>query len=161
MTKRHGYGFMVMVVGLAIVFCVNLAVHAESKISIKKIEEAELDAIMLAENDPVVIAFMAAWCSPCIDELPALNKLYRKFKDQGLNLVGISIDVDGADAMLPIVNKLKIDFPVYWYGEKAVFKFNLKAIPLLVFIKQGKVVERLPGSRPEWFLDKKFREFIK
>jgi thiol-disulfide isomerase/thioredoxin len=161
MMKLHGYGLIVMVVGLALVFFVNLSVPAESKITIKKIEESELDAIMLAGDNPVVIAFMASWCSPCIDELPTLNKLYKKFKDQGLKLVGISIDAGGADALQPIVNKLKIDFPVYWYGEKAVFKFNLKAIPLLVFVKQGEVVERLPGSRPEWFLDKKIREFIK
>ncbi len=161
MMKLHGRGVIVMVAGLAIVFFANLPVQAESQITVKKIEEAELDAIMLAEGDPVVIAFMAAWCSPCIDELPTLNKLYKKFKDQGLNLVGISIDAGGADALQPIVNKLKIDFPVYWYGERAVIKFNLKAIPLLVFIKQGEVVERLPGSRPERFLDEKIREFIK
>lgn len=60
-----------------------------------------------------------------------------------------------------LITVKKIDFPVYWYGERAVIKFNLKAIPLLVFIKQGEVIERLPGSRPEWFLDEKIREFIK
>ena len=161
MMKLPGQAVMVIIFGLAIVFLTSLAVPAESKITIKKLEESELDAIILAEDDPLVIAFMAAWCSPCIDELPTLNKLYNKFKDQGLKLVGISIDVGGADALQPIINKLKIDFPVYWYGEKAVLKFNLKAIPLLIFIKQGEIVERLPGKRPESFLDEKIHEFLK
>jgi len=161
MMKLPGQAVLVIIFGLAIVFFAHPAVQAESKITIKKLEESELDAILLAESDPLVIAFMAAWCSPCIDELPTLNKLYKKFKDQGLNLVGISIDVGGSDALQLILDKMEIDFPVYWYGEKAVVKFDLKAIPLLVFIKHGEVVERLPGSRPEWFLDEKILEFIK
>ena len=161
MMKLHGYCVVAMVVGFVIVFFVNFSAYAESKTTIQKLEESELDAIILAEDDPLVIAFMAAWCSPCIDELPTLNKLYNKFKDQGLKLVGISIDVGGADALQPIINKLKIDFPVYWYGQKAVLKFNLKAIPLLIFIKQGEIVERLPGKRPESFLDEKIHEFLK
>jgi len=103
---------------------------------------------------------MAAWCGPCIDELPALNNLYRKYKNKGLRVIGISIDLEGAVAMQPVVNKLKIEFPVYWYGEKAIQKFNLTAIPLLLVIKRGKIVERLPGRRPDKFLERKVQEIL-
>jgi hypothetical protein len=37
----------------------------------------------------------------------------------------------------------------------------LNAIPMLLFIRQGEMVERLHGKRPEEFLDKKIREFLK
>jgi thiol-disulfide isomerase/thioredoxin len=103
---------------------------------------------------------MAAWCGPCIDELPALNKLHKKYKDRGFQIIGISIDLGGPDAMQPIVKKLKIEFPVYWCGEKAIEKFKLNAIPMLLFIRQGEIVERLHGNRPEKFLDQKIREFL-
>ena len=62
--------------------------------------------------------------------------------------------------MQPIVKKLKIEFPIYWYGEKAIDKFKLNAVPMLLFIKQGEMVERLHGNRSEKFLDQKIREFL-
>ena len=137
-----------------------IASRAETGSTVKPIEEAALDELIKNKDNRLVVSFMAAWCGPCIDELPALNNLYRKYKDQGLNLVGISIDLEGAAAMQPVINKLKIEFPVYWYGDKAIQKFKLMAIPLLLIIKQGEIVERLPGQRPEEFLDKKIREIL-
>ena len=159
--KLSGWAFFAIASALVMVVFPDMPAQAESSVVIEKIKESELDALILAEDNSVVIAFMAAWCAPCLDELPTLNKLFKKFKDQGFKLIGISIDVGSADAIQPIVNKLKIDFPLYWYGEMAVIKFNLKAIPLLLFIKQGEIVERLPGRRPEAFLEQKIREFIK
>jgi len=134
--------------------------QAETGSTVKPIEEAALDELIKNKDNRLVVSFMAAWCGPCIDELPALNNLYRKYKGQGLNLVGISIDLEGAAAMQPVINKLKIEFPVYWYGDKAIQKFKLMAIPLLLIIKQGEIVERLPGQRPEEFLDKKIQEIL-
>ena len=109
----------------------------------------------------MAVTFMAAWCGPCIDELPVLNKLYQKYKTQGLNLIGISIDLEGPHAMQPIIDKLKVDFPVYWYGESAVQKFSIYAIPMIYLVKDGQIVEKLPGRRPGRELDRKIREFLK
>lgn len=134
---------------------------ADTGVVVQPIEEAALDDLVNNKENTLIVSFMAAWCEPCIDELPALNKLYRKYKDQDLRLIGISIDLEGAAAIQPIITKLKIEFPVYWYGEKAIAKFNLAAIPLLLIIKEGKIVERLPGRRPEAFLEKKINEFLK
>jgi len=127
---------------------------------VKPIEEAALDELIKNKDNRLVVSFMAAWCGPCIDELPALNNLYRKYKEQGLNLIGISIDLEGAAAMQPAINQLKIEFPVYWYGDKAIKKFSLTAIPLLLIIKQGEIVERLPGHRPEEHLERKIQEIF-
>ena len=113
-----------------------------------------------AGNNKLVVTFMAAWCGPCIDELPVLNKLYRKYKAQGLKLVGISIDLAGPPAMQPIIDKLKVGFPIYWYGESAVQKFSIFAIPMIFFVKNGQIVEKLPGRRPGRELDKKIRKFL-
>ncbi len=40
----------------------------------------------------VVISFFATWCHPCKKELPLLQKLYEKYKGQGLKVVVVSID---------------------------------------------------------------------
>jgi thiol-disulfide isomerase/thioredoxin len=128
--------------------------------SIGKIEESELDAMIGNGHAHLVMVFMAAWCAPCIEELPALNKLNSKYADQGLEIIGISIDLDGPDALQPIIDQQKVNFPVYWYGEKAVEKFSIFAIPMLIFVKEGGIVERIHGRRPESFLNAKFMNFL-
>ena len=141
--------------------CLSIfASWAETTVTVQPIDEAALDALIKNKGNRLIVSFMAAWCGPCIDELPALNNLYRKYKDQGLKVIGISIDLEGAVAMQPVVNKLKIEFPVYWFGEKALQKFNLTAIPLVLVIKRGKIVERLPGRRSEKFLERKVKALI-
>jgi thiol-disulfide isomerase/thioredoxin len=145
---------------LGIIFFSIVASQAETAVTVQPIDEAALDGLIKNKNNRLIISFMAAWCGPCIDELPALNNLYRKYKGQGLNIVGISIDLEGTAAMQPVISKMKVEFPVYWYGEKAIEKFKLDAIPMLLFIRQGEMVERLPGRRPEGFLDKKIQGIL-
>ena len=137
------------------------ASRAESGVRVQPIDAAALDRLISNKNNTLMVTFMAAWCGPCIDELPALNNLYRKYKDQGLKLIGISIDLKGPAAMLPALNRLKIAFPVYWYGEKAIEKFKLTAIPLVLIVKRGEIIERIHGRRPEKFLDRKIQEVLK
>ena len=145
---------------LVIVLFTGLGAQAGSGGEVKRIDEAALAKLITADDNRLVLSFMAAWCEPCIDELPALNKLHKRYKDRGFQIIGISIDLEGPAAMQPIVKKLKIEFPVYWSGEKAIDKFELNAIPMLLFIRQGETIERLHGNRPEKFLDQKFREFL-
>ena len=145
---------------LLFIISLNTNVDAGAGVTIQKISESALDELIKADNNKILITFMAAWCGPCIDELPALNKLYQKYKIQGLTLIGISIDLEGPKALQPIVDKLQVSFPVYWYGESAVQKFSIYAIPMIFFVKDGQIVEKLPGRRSEKELNKKIREFL-
>ena len=135
--------------------------EALASVTIVPIEESKLDELLGAKDNQLVVTFLAAWCGPCIDELPTLNKLYHRYKKKGLKLIGISIDFEGPGALQPIVGKLKINFPIYWYGEKGVKKFKLNAIPILFFIKNGEVVDKLYGKHPERSLNKRFKKFLK
>ncbi|WP_285060075.1 TlpA family protein disulfide reductase [Pedobacter ginsengisoli] len=56
----------------------------------------------LAGNKLTLIDFWASWCVPCRQENPNLLQVYRQFKDQGFNIVGISLDEKGADWKLAI-----------------------------------------------------------
>ena len=148
---------MVLVVALV----TGVAARAGTGVIVKPIDDARLSELISADNNRMVLSFMAAWCGPCIDELPTLNKLHNRYKDRRLQIVGISIDLEGPAAMQPIVQKMKIDFPIYWCGQKAVERFKLNEIPMLLFVRQGEMVERLLGNRSEKFLDQKIREFLK
>ena len=143
-----------------VIFAVFPAIPAAAG-SVTKIVESALDAKIGDQKNRMAVVFMAAWCGPCIDELPTLNQLHKKFNNQGLEIIGISIDLDGPEAMQPVVSALKIDFPVYWYGEKAVEKFALFAIPMMLLVKEGQIVERIHGRRPDSYLDEKFSSLLK
>ncbi len=59
----------------------------------------------------VYLDFWASWCAPCLKSLPLYNELYAKYKDQGLEVVGINIDnpiEDGLDFLLDTPLDFKI-----------------------------------------------------
>lgn len=151
---------LIFTAALLLILFVAIDPEAGAGTIVERISESALDKLINAENNKIVVTFMAAWCGPCIDELPALNKVYDRFKDRGLNLVGISIDLEGPRAIQPIIDKLKVGFPVYWYGESAVQKFSLSAIPMIFLVNDGRIIEKMPGRRSEKELNKKIREFL-
>jgi cytochrome c biogenesis protein CcmG, thiol:disulfide interchange protein DsbE len=40
----------------------------------------------------VLVNFWATWCAPCRKEMPILDAFYRRYREQGLELIGISVD---------------------------------------------------------------------
>ena len=40
----------------------------------------------------VVLNFWATWCGPCREEIPHMDALYQKYKDQGLAVIGINAE---------------------------------------------------------------------
>jgi peroxiredoxin len=59
----------------------------------------------------VVVDFWATWCAPCKEELPVLQKLYKKYGAQGLVIIGVSVDKDAAN-LGGFLKKLAVTFPV-------------------------------------------------
>lgn len=130
----------------------------EHKVEPMTIEALE-NRIQSADQHLLVVA-MAAWCTPCREELPALTRLFEKYRDRGLQVIGISVDDQGPAGMQPIVDRLKVSFPVYWVGEEAIEHFQIRAVPLLIFVKDGRELDRFAGRRPEWRLRELFDRFV-
>ena len=47
------------------------------------------------QGKPILLNVWATWCIPCREEMPALESLYDKFSNQGLQIIGVSIDGPG------------------------------------------------------------------
>ena len=61
----------------------------------------------------VVITFWATWCAPCLQELPHLNKFYKKYKDDGLTI--LAINTDGPDTFAQaktIIKRKRLKIPI-------------------------------------------------
>ena len=59
----------------------------------------------------VIVDFWATWCAPCKEELPVLQKLYKKYGSKGLVVVGVSVDKDASN-IKGFLNKLGVTFPI-------------------------------------------------
>ena len=57
------------------------------------------------------IDYWASWCGPCRISLPALDSIYREFKDRGLKVVAVSVDVVEEDA-LDFLKRYQVSYPV-------------------------------------------------
>jgi thiol-disulfide isomerase/thioredoxin len=134
-------------------------VHSEPHNPVQKLDLARLKK-MVGGDGHFLLVFMAAWCAPCIKELPDLNALYTKYSANGLKMVGVSVDFDGPSAMQPIVDRLKVDFPIFWLGEEALEAFGISGIPLLIFIKNGSEVEKVVGLHSKGFFAEKIETFL-
>ena len=49
---------------------------------------------VFSKNKITIIDFWASWCGPCRQEMPNLVNTYNKYKEQGLGIVGVSLDED-------------------------------------------------------------------
>ncbi|HUU37354.1 MAG TPA: TlpA disulfide reductase family protein [Candidatus Desulfaltia sp.] len=56
--------------------------------------------------------FWATWCPPCREEIPDFIEAYAEQKANGLEIVGISLDTKGKEAVAAFVEKYKINYPV-------------------------------------------------
>jgi len=59
----------------------------------------------------VIVDFMASWCAPCKQELPVLERLYKKNRDRGLVVVAVSVDQE-LENLQGLLKQLKTSFPV-------------------------------------------------
>ena len=124
------------------------------------IELQQLDRMLATDPSPRAIIFMAAWCMPCIEELPAVNAMYDKYGARGLRMLGLSLDLGGPQAIQPFVDQHKVQFPVYWVGEEAIKAYRIRGIPLILLVKDGKITERIVGKRSKKELDRIFGKFL-
>ena len=139
---------------------VTLPASEDRAYKVQAISIDEMDTIIRRSGNCLVVV-MAAWCHPCIEELPALKALNRKYGKKGLRMVGLSLDYGGPQAMEPILAAQEIRFPVYWTGEAAIEKYAITKIPLLLFFRDGHAVRRLQGQRSRPALEKEIVRFLK
>lgn len=59
----------------------------------------------------VLLDFWATWCAPCLDEIPRFVELQDKYRDRGLEIIGVSMD-DGPEAAQDFYKRFKMNYPV-------------------------------------------------
>ena len=113
----------------------------------------------------VLVNIWATWCPPCVDEMPSMETLYKEFKDENFEILAVSIDALGANAVGPFMKKYNLSFPALLDPEATLkVLYQTTGVPESFIInKEGILVEKIIGPRnwaaPE--VVKYFRDLIR
>jgi thiol-disulfide isomerase/thioredoxin len=55
-----------------------------------------------------VVDFWATWCHVCMQEMPWFAEFQRKYGDKGLNVIGVTLDMEGWKVVQPLVEKAAV-----------------------------------------------------
>jgi peroxiredoxin len=94
----------------------------------------------------VFLAFWASWCEFCREELPAVERLYRDYKDRGLEVVAVAIK-DKREDTLAFVRKSRLSYPILLDPEGEIgLLYGAFGTPAIYLIdRNGIVLARMWG----------------
>ena len=113
-----------------------------------------VDLVETARKGPTLITFWALWCSPCKQELRAIEGLYERYRERGFSVVAINQDTPRSVAKVrSYIGSQQFTFPVVLDPNGQLLqRFNGQVIPYSVMLDTtGAVVHTsvgyLPGMR--------------
>ena len=100
------------------------------------VTDATFEAEVEKHPGLAVVDFWATWCGPCRMVAPVLDQLAGEYAGKAK------------------VTKLDVDTNV-----KTAARFNVRSIPMILFFKDGKVVDQVLGAVPKAQLESKFKQY--
>ena len=112
----------------------------------------------------LIVNYWATWCLPCREEMPGFSRLQDKYRDKGVQFVGISIDT--ADKIVEFQKTTPVTYPLL-IGDMTVMENSAKlgnsrqALPFTaVFDREGRLVATKLGRLSEPELDRQLAELV-
>lgn len=123
-------------------------------------EKGELIHMDGFRNKVVFINIWATWCPPCIAEMPDIQSLYNRMKEDNISVEFIMLSVDeDPEKAFAFSKKRGYTFPVYTSTGKMPDVYQSSAIPTTFVISpEGYIVARREGMAK--YNTKKFRQFL-
>src|SRR5215510_1011658 len=107
----------------------------------------------------LVVDFWATYCPPCVRQVPQLAELSRKYRDKGLEVVGLTSDEKAdQEQVLEFLKKAGVDYTIGYDDPRLSSAFlrgtedetGAPPIPqLFVISREGRVVEHMIGDSPQ------------
>ena len=162
--KKHYLLYLLLAV-LAMVVIYRIQNPAESQIQIKSQVGSEIgmqapdlilrnlggniEGLSGSKDKVIILNFWATWCAPCLEEMPAFEKIYRRYRSQGLTVIAVSLDKGDTSKVEKFVDEHSLTFPVLLdldgIAERIYPSFT---IPFTYVIdKRGRIAARVDGAK--------------
>ena len=100
---------------------------------------------LLRADRATLVNIWATWCHPCAKEMPELQRIYPDLDRAGIDLVGISIDLETAEHVGEYIRSKEITYPIYVTDEAAMdtlYPRGDATVPLTLLLDgSGRVLE--------------------
>ena len=113
-------------------------------------KEGEVYRLESYRDKVLVVNFWASWCTPCVRELPGLNRLRQEFGGQPFEIFGVNV-AEPPNRLKRFLKRNPIDFPVLYDREsEAFYAWNVKGLPTsFVIDREGRIRYQVRGAI-EW-----------
>lgn len=112
-----------------------------------KTKEKENFVLSEKKGKPVLVNFFATWCPPCVEEMPAFEKIIKEYGDK---IEFLAIDCGEEEAVVnKFIEENNYSFNVGYDEDMAISNiFNITGIPYtVIFDKEGNIFKDFVGAR--------------
>lgn len=111
----------------------------------------------------VILDFWATWCGPCRMEIPGFIELQKEYAKDGLAVVGVSLDQEGATVLKPFIEQMGINYPIVIGDENIVNAFGgVQSIPTTFIIdRSGQIVGKHVGYTAKAEFESEIKPLLK
>jgi peroxiredoxin len=117
-----------------------------------KLKDVDGNPVTLAQfrGKVVVLDFWATWCPPCRTEIPGYVALQKKYADDGLVVVGVSVDTDGVGPVKKFMKDIGINYVVVMADDAIQDAYGpLQGYPTTFIIdRDGQIRNKKLGREP-------------
>ena len=161
--KKHGLLYLLFVIVLAVIaYRIQLTPNQTTELNQERPEvghpapdftlrnlQGNLEGLVDHKDNVIVLNFWATWCAPCLEEMPAFEKLYRRYRSQGLTVLAVSLDKGDISKVKGFVDTNNLTFPVLIDSDGTAEKlYPSFTIPFTYVIdKEGRVAARVDGAK--------------
>ena len=109
----------------------------------------------------VLLDFWATWCDPCREEIPHFIELQNKYRDRGLQIVGVSMD-DGPEPVRDYYQRFKMNYPVVMGNAKIGELYGgVLGLPIAFVIRpDGRIDKKHIGATDVSVLEKEIVKLL-
>ena len=106
----------------------------------------------------VLLDFWATWCDPCREEIPYFVELQNMYRDQGLQIIGVSMD-DGPEPVREFYQHFKMNYPVVMGDARTgVLYGGVLGLPIAFLIgRDGRISSKHAGAMDISSLDREIK----